>query len=164
MSETPDGSTTIDFEEHRTSSSPGSRRERVTGLAAVAVIAAFFIFCITESVSAGVGRLSGPGSGFWPLVVAVAGLLCSIAVLLMPSTRFRSAGGGSLPNLLLGCLSLAAFPFVYYYLGLPLTSFILSMILLKVIGREGWVLSGIVSAALAGGTYWVFVVLLRVPM
>lgn len=164
MSETPEGITAAEAEEDRISEVPGSRWERVAGLVAVAAIAAFFIFCITESVSAGVGRLSGPGSGFWPLVIAVAGLLCSIAVLLMPSTRFRSAEGGSLLSLLLGCLSLAAFPFVYYYLGLPLTSFILSMILLKVIGREGWLLSGIVSAALAGGSYWVFVVLLRVPM
>lgn len=140
------------------------RGERITGVVALSVLAAFFLFCIIESVNAGVGTLSQPASGFWPLVVAVVGLGLSVWTVLMPSTRFHLVSGGSLGNVLVACVSLAAFPLAYYYLGLPITSFILSMLLLKFIGKEGWLLSTIVSALLAGGTYYVFVVLLRVPM
>lgn len=144
---------------------PSAKRgERITGVVAVSVIAAFFLFCIIESVSAGIGTLSQPASGFWPLVVAVVGFGLSVWTGLMPSTRFHLDEGGSLGNVLVACVALAAFPLAYYYLGLPITSFILSMVLLKFIGNERWLLSTIVSALLAGGSYYIFVVLLRVPM
>lgn len=142
----------------------GSRAERVAGLIVVSVIAAFFLFCIIESVRAGVGTLRQPESGFWPLVVSVVGLGLSAGALLMPSTRFHLTADGSLGSVVVACISLAAFPLAYYYLGLPITSFLLAMILLKFIGREGWLLSTVVAAVLAGGSYYVFVVLLRVPM
>jgi hypothetical protein len=141
-----------------------SRSERIAGAAGVATIAAFFLFCIVESVTVGVGTLGQPKSGFWPLVVAVAGLGLSIWALLMPSTSFDVVPGGSLRSVVAASAALAMFPLAYYYLGLPITSFLLSMVLLKFIGKEGWVLSGVVSALLAGGSYYVFVVLLRVPM
>jgi hypothetical protein len=131
-----------------------SRSERIAGAAGVATIAAFFLFCIVESVTVGVGTLGQPKSGFWPLVVAVAGLGLSIWALLMPSTSFDVVPGGSLRSVVAASADL----------GLPITSFLLSMVLLKFIGKEGWVLSGVVSALLAGGSYYVFVVLLRVPM
>ena len=144
---------------------PAPRRgERVTGVVFVVLVAAFFLFCIIESVRAGVGTLSQPASGFWPLVVAAAGLGLSAGAVLMPATRFHLAAGGSMGSVVAACASLAAFPLAYYYLGLPITSFILSMVLLRFIGREGWGLSAIVSAVLAGGSYYVFVVLLRVPL
>lgn len=142
----------------------GTRGERITGIVVVSAIAAFFLFCIVEAVSAGVGQLSSPGSGFWPLVVSVAGLLFCIGALFMPTTRFELTANGSVGSVLAACAAIAAFPLAYYYLGLPITSFILSMVLLKFIGKEGWVLSAVVSAILAGGSYYVFVVLLRVPM
>lgn len=51
-----------------------SRGERITGMVVVAAVAAFFLFCVIESLAAGVGSLGQPRSGFWPLVVASTGL------------------------------------------------------------------------------------------
>lgn len=82
----------------------------------------------------------------------------------MPSTKFQLTATGSLSNVVVASAALAVFPLAYYYLGLPITSFLLAMVLLKFIGRERWLLSTVVSALLAGGSYYVFVVLLRVPM
>lgn len=141
-----------------------SRGERITGMVVLAAVAAFFLFCVIESLAAGVGSLGQPRSGFWPLVVASTGLGLSFWALAMPSTKFQLTATGSLSNVVVASTALAAFPLAYYYLGLPITSFLLAMVLLKFIGRERWLLSTVVSALLAGGSYYVFVVLLRVPM
>lgn len=163
MTESTDSSLTEDahIDESRKTSARG---ERITGMVAVAGVGAFFLFCVIESLSAGTGSLSQPGSGFWPLIIAGVGLGLSVWTLLMPSTTFELAATGSLGSVVAAGVALAAFPLTYYYLGLPITSFLLSMVLLKFIGKEGWVLSVVTSVLLAGGSYYVFVVLLRVPM
>lgn len=163
MTESTDHSLTVNAHSDQ-SQKPNARGERITGLVVVASVAAFFLFCIIESLAAGVGSLSQPRSGFWPLIIASAGLGLSVWALLMPSTKFELTATGSLGSVVAAGAALAAFPLAYYYLGLPITSFLLSMVLLRFIGREGWVLSVVVSALLAGGSYYVFVVLLRVPM
>lgn len=153
------------MEAHRDESRRSSvRGERIAGIVIVAALTAFFLFCIIESWGAGIGSLSQPGSGFWPLIIASVGLVMSVWALLMPSTRFELTATGSLGSVVAAGAALAAFPLAYYYLGLHITSFLLAMVLLKFIGKEGWVLSIITSVLLAGGAYYVFVVLLRVPM
>lgn len=163
MTESSDHSLPVDSygDENRKANTRG---ERITGMIFVAGVAAFFLFCIVESLAAGIGSLSQPASGFWPLIVASVGLGMSVWALLMPSTTFELAATGSLGSVVAAGVALAAFPLAYYYLGLPITSFLLAVVLLRFIGKEGWVLSLVTSVLLAGGSYYVFVVLLRVPM
>lgn len=163
MTESTDESVTANAHDEQNRKT-NARGERIAGMVVVAVVAAFFLFCIVESLAAGTGNLSQPRSGFWPLIVAGAGLGLSVWAMLMPSTKFELSATGSLGSVVTASAVLGAFPLAYYYLGLPITSFLLSMVLLKFIGREGWLLSTVVSALLAGGSYYVFVVLLRVPM
>jgi hypothetical protein len=140
------------------------RIERGAATLTILIMVVFFICCGIVSFNAGIGSLRNPESGFWPLVVSIVGVLSSVGTLFWTSTRFVLSPEGHVGRVLAAVVTLAAFPLTYYYLGLPITSFIVSMIIMRFIGGEKWLLSTIVSALVSGCTYYIFVVLLRVPM
>lgn len=120
-----------------------------------------------------VGTMARPGAGYFPVVVG--GFLCAVAVVFAAIAFRRARGprsagtreatiGGGPGRVRVMALGLVAFCLVLPWLGYPLAAFGLVALLLRRLGDTRWTVAlgtGVVSAAVS---YWVFAVLLSVPL
>lgn len=106
----------------------------------------------------GVGSLSRPGPGLWPLSLAVLAILISV-VILFKTRPVGSFGRGASYSLLLAA-ALVGFVLLYPYIGYIIPMLALLMLHLLIIGRERLLTSVLVAVLATGGTYYVFSVLL----
>ncbi|NUL46175.1 tripartite tricarboxylate transporter TctB family protein [Cellulosimicrobium funkei] len=118
---------------------------------------------VYQSVSLGVGDLSNPGPGLWPLFVSGATLTLSIVLLVLGVNWASSPAGGQRWVV----SSIAAF--AVYVLILPIFGFFVATVpvaffFVRVIGGAGWVAS-IATAVLApAAAFYIFDQLLGVPL
>jgi putative tricarboxylic transport membrane protein len=144
-------------------------RERV---AALAFLVASSLY-LAASLTFPVGSAARPGPGFFPVGIGV--FLCAVAMLfLVAAFRARPAiaaaeRAAAMPQdarrrVAATAAGLVAFCLLLPWTGYPLTAFLFVAVLLKRLGGGGWV--GAVAAAVvsAAGSYYLFAMLLGVPL
>jgi hypothetical protein len=121
-----------------------------------------------------VGSAAKPGPGFFP--VAVGAFLCAVAILFLVTALRRRprASGASMaaPLLSEGARGRAAatagglvgFCLLLPWIGYPLAAFLFVGLLLKRLGGGGWTAALAVALLAAAASYYLFAVLLGVPL
>ena len=146
----------------RTTNSRSLTRNRVAGLALVAIAIAI----AWESSKLPLGSLGNPGAGFLPLVIAAGlGVLGLLAGLLDKDTPSWSSISWAEAPRAAGILAATAFgAFAMERLGYRITTFIIAAVLLLGLERKHPLPALTAALLLAAGTYYLFATLLRVPL
>ena len=121
---------------------------------------------VWESRRFPLGSLHRPGPAYMPVVLAVLLILFGIAVAVMGSrsTRFRDVGWDEWRHAV-GIFAACAFAaWGLERLGYRLTMAAVLLFLLAVLERKGMLLSLGITVVIAGGSYYLFDTLLRVPL
>jgi hypothetical protein len=124
------------------------------------------IGCSVAALQLPLGTLSKPGAGLWPLACGTAAAMASLALLTFRHrlehpekfTRHIWAVG-------VGVVSLAAFTALMPLVGFEIPLLLLFLLWLKVLGREKWRISILVSVCCTAGFYLLFILglQLRIP-
>jgi putative tricarboxylic transport membrane protein len=113
----------------------------------------------------GVGSLTDPGPGLWPLIVSVVLVLTGAAVAVWPGDGAdvevigREAG-----VVVVACLSLVAYTAVISTVGFELPTVLLIAFWLRFLGSEPWLTTAAVSLGVTAVVYVVFIVALGVAL
>lgn len=131
------------------------------------------VFYLVSASRYDFGQLPDPKAGFFPTIVGLAFVLLSGSLFLV-SVRSRRRG---VPDVEREALTLRRlFPailvlggvvihiLVVEYVGFLLASTALMMFLMWVRGARNWVVTTVMSAATSGVLYWLFWVVMRVPI
>ena len=132
---------------------------RVAGLAALALgIAAAF-----GSWDLGVGSLTNPGPGLWPLVVSAVLIIAGAVVAVRPGEGAEAIGRDAWV-VVVACLSLVVFTAVIRVVGLELPTIALLAFWMRVFGGEPWRTTVAVSVGVTVVVYVVFILALGVAL
>ena len=139
------------------------------GPAANAVVAVLVVALgaavTTSAVGLGVGTPSSPGAGTFPLLLGLALVALGIVLaVLAPRTtdaeRFTAGSG----LVLLGVATMVAFTALVRVVGFEVPAVLLALVWLRLIGRESWRTSVVLSLVIGLVFYAVFVGALSVPI
>ena len=139
-------------------------RGRPVALGFVAASAAYLLL----SFGYPFGSVAKPGAGFFPVGVGI--FLCAAALTVL-AVGFRRAVGGGVPlepdartRVLVTAAAMAGFCLLVPWLGYPACALVFVALLLRRLGGTAWpgaVVTAVLSAAIS---YYVFAVLLAVPL
>jgi hypothetical protein len=131
-----------------------------------AVLAGFAVYVIWQSRTIPFGTIAEPGPGMVPVLLALALLVCSVAVIV--------AGSATLPVAALGwaewrhavaILGACAFmALALERLGYRLTILITLLALLTLVERKSWLTGALFAGGFSVGSHYLFNTLLKVPM
>ncbi|TMR25168.1 tripartite tricarboxylate transporter TctB family protein [Nonomuraea turkmeniaca] len=113
----------------------------------------------------GVGSLSAPGPGMWPLVVSVA-MVITAAVLVLQSRprgdeeRFTK----DVVTVAIAAASLIGYAFLFELVGFEVPTIALLVLWLKGLGRESWPVTAVVSVVATAALYLLFITGLGVSL
>ncbi len=111
----------------------------------------------------GLGELTAPGPGLWPVIVA--GLLTATSVALLffdPAEDYEPWTAGT-ARIAAGLAGLALFVVLFDTIGFVVPTFLLLFAWLRFLGDESWRMALVLAAAGAIALHLVFVVALGVP-
>ena len=115
------------------------------------------------------GSAARPGPGFFPVAVGVFLCVVALSFVLVPGVARAAVVTEALPagartRVMATTLALVGFTLLMPWIGFPAVAFLFVAILLKRLGGGAW--PGVVIAALvsAGLSYYLFAVLLAVPL
>jgi len=154
-----------DIEQPRTPERPptaGPLTNLITATVVVLLGGAAFV----GSLGLGVGTLSAPGPGTWPAIVSA--ILVVLGVVL--AARARNNAGDAERFTRSGLLvlasvgSMAAFVAVIATIGFEIPTALLAFIWLRLLGRESWRTSVVLSLAVTAAFYLLFVAALDVTI
>jgi hypothetical protein len=111
----------------------------------------------------GVGSLSDPGPGLWPLIVSGVLILSGVAVGLRPGDGAEPIGRDAWA-VAVACLSLVAYTVVIRAVGFELPTLVLLAFWLRVLGGEPWPTTIAVSVGITAAVYVVFILALGVAL
>jgi putative tricarboxylic transport membrane protein len=134
--------------------------DRVLGLGAVLLA----IPVAVASWGFGVGSPKSPGAGFWPLLIAMAGL--AISLILHPSQAVPSAAtqDARWGRLWIALGTMAVYVVTLDPLGFPVATTILLFVQLRWVESRTWRSSAWIAALTALIAFVLFRVLLKVPL
>ena len=132
---------------------------RVGALAALAV----GVLAGWQARRLGVGSLTAPGPGLWPLIVSVVLVLTGAAVALRPGDDAEAIGREAW-IVVLGSLSLVAYTLLFEVLGFEIPTVALLVFWLKVLGGETWRTAVTVALGATVSVYLVFLLALGVAL
>lgn len=117
------------------------------------------------SIQLGIGELTDPGAGLWPMIISIVIVCCSL-VLLIGGRRFWDAEAFSSTSLrvVYATLSLVAYALALPYIGFEISTVLLLFFWMKVVGRERWLISLILPVVATAAFWLLFVLLLRIPL
>lgn len=117
------------------------------------------------SIQLGLGDLRGPGPGLWPLIICLALIACS-AALLVGGRRFYDAERFTRRSLrvLAAVVGISLFVAVVPYVGFEFPSVVLIFAWLRFFGGEPWWLSAVLAVALTAAFWLLFVLVLQIPL
>lgn len=140
---------------------PSLTTDRLAGT----VLAAFAILVLWESRTLPFGSIREPGAGAVPVLLALTLLVCSLAVVVgasghrvaaIPWTEWRHA---------VAILGICAFmALALERLGYRLTILLALFGLLTLVEKKGWIVGVVFAVGFSLGSYYLFSVLLRVPI
>lgn len=122
-------------------------------------------FGVVESLRLGLGTLTQPGPGLWPLLLAGFLSLAALVLLFLDDRRdYEKFAPRKVAMALVAVLSLIAYIYLFTYLGFLLASVLMLGVWLRVFGGESWLWT--ISLALVGGIgfYLLFGAALNVPL
>lgn len=132
---------------------------RVAGLSAVAVgIAAGF-----GARDLGVGSLTDPGPGLWPLVVSAVLAITGAVVAVRPGDDAEAIGRDAW-TVVVACVTLVAYTAVIRVVGFELPTIALLAVWMRVFGGEPWRTTVAVSVGVTVVVYLVFILALGVAL
>lgn len=121
------------------------------------------LFGIVEARKLGLGSLTDPGPGLWPLVVASI-VVASAAILLVVDNRADyEAWSGRSARILGGVAGMAVYIVAFSYLGVAIATALLLAVWLRVFAGESWRSTIVLTVAGTAALYLIFAVLLNVP-
>jgi putative tricarboxylic transport membrane protein len=132
---------------------------RVAGLLAVAVgIAVAF-----GARDLGVGSLTDPGPGLWPLVVSAVLVITGAVVAARPGDDAEAIGRDAW-TVVVACVTLVAYTAVIRVVGFELPTIALLAMWMRVFGGEPWRTTVAVSVGVTVVVYLVFILALGVAL
>lgn len=113
----------------------------------------------------GLGTPSAPGPGLWPFLVSLVVAVLS-AVLLLTGRRLTDSEAFSRASLipLVAVLTFLALGLLMPVIGFEVPSLLLCVVWLKLLGRESWRTTAVVSVVTVAAFYALFILLLQVPI
>ncbi|MDK3258461.1 tripartite tricarboxylate transporter TctB family protein [Blastococcus capsensis] len=138
---------------------------RWVGIVAGGVPLALGIAGVFSAFDLGIGSISNPGPGLWPLVLSAAMAVASLALLalghgLHGAERF----GRGWRITAVATLSLVVFTYLFEPLGFEITTLLLLAFWLKVIGKETWRMTLTIAVGTTVVVYLVFIIGLSVNL
>jgi len=109
------------------------------------------------------GGLTDPGPGLWPLVAGCAIVVTSLPLLLRGDRDHESLGSVDLP-VAATIAFLAIFIWLMSHIGFALPAAALIAGWMRIVGKEGWLVSSLMAVATPLVLYLVFAGLLTVPL
>lgn len=141
--------------------SPWSPRRMANTVGRVVILLLGVAICAT-AISMGVGSLSHPGPGLWPLVAGVGFVGFTVYLLVAERDTEAEAFTNNSWKIPIAAASLVVFTLMLAYLGLTIPVFVLLVIWLRVLGDERVWLSVLLAACGSAALYLLFVVALAV--
>jgi putative tricarboxylic transport membrane protein len=138
---------------------PVELQARVAGLAALAV----GIAAALGARDLGLGSLTDPGPGLWPLVVSGVLVIAGAAVAVRPGDDAEAIGRDAW-TVVVACATLVAYTAVIGVVGFELPTVVLLAFWLRVFGAESWRMTFAVSVGATAVVYAVFVLALGVAL
>jgi putative tricarboxylic transport membrane protein len=132
---------------------------RVAGLAALAL----GIAAALGARSLGVGSLTDPGPGLWPLIVSAVLVITGAVVAIRPGEGAEAINRDAW-SVVVACLSLVAYTAVIDVVGFELPTIVLLAFWLRVLGGEPWRTTVTVSLGVTVAVYAVFILALGVAL
>ena len=145
-----------------------NRDEAIGGI----VIFLFGAVTIFLSLRMPIGTFRTAGSGMFPLCLGILLMILSILFLLKVYAKERKLTEkkpvveitGATKQMILFLATMALATLFFNKLGYPLTSFLLMLGLLRILGMKRWALNILISFVTAVGSYFLFVQWLNIPM
>jgi putative tricarboxylic transport membrane protein len=134
------------------------RYRRVPGVLLVTGVAA-----VIGSWRLGLGELTNPGPGLWPLVVSIAVTITAAILTVVPDMAAYEKWTRRTTLLAGGVLSLVVFILLFMTIGFVVPAFLLLLLWLRVFGEESWRLALMLAVGGTAVFYGGFAVLLGVP-
>lgn len=123
-----------------------------------------------QSVLLDFGTMDQPGAALFPTIMAVIVMLSAVVVVVEELTGGGSEGQVEVPvgndrRKMLGFFGcLLGYVLLLPWLGQLLTSFVVTTALVRILGGRSWLASGLIGAAIAVVSYFLFVEVLGVSM
>jgi putative tricarboxylic transport membrane protein len=123
------------------------------------------VFGVVVALGLGVGSLSAPGAGLWPLVISVVMIAAAgIALVRAKHDDDVEAFDGGIVTVGLSVASLVAYAALLPLVGFEIPTVLLLFFWMKVLGKEGWRSSVTVAVVATAVVYALFILLLAVPI
>ncbi|MGW4798497.1 tripartite tricarboxylate transporter TctB family protein [Nonomuraea sp. NPDC004297] len=137
----------------------------ISQVAAALVALAVGVFGAVGSYALGLGRLTQPGPGLWPFAISVVIVVLSV-VLLLTGRHLRDTERFSRSSLqtAAGVVSLVGLAVLLPVIGFEIPSLLLMFVWLRLLGKESWRSSIVISFGAVAAFYVLFVLLLQIPL
>lgn len=143
-------------------------------LASALVLALLGFAYLIWSFDYDVGTANTPGAGLFPRLLGIAMALCGLLLVAFSlSTRGRKEEAGfpsdahsrsNLFSALLVIVNIVSYLLIIQYVGFLVASSLLVFFLAWLMGGRSWIANIVLSVASTGLAYWLFWVMMRVPI
>lgn len=138
---------------------------RTPNVIAAAVPLAVGVLAAIASWRLGIGSLADPGPGLWPLIVSVSMVVFATLVLFQSRpTGSQERFGRESAIVAVAVVSLLGYAFLFERVGFEIPTVAILVLWLKVLGRESWRVTIVVSLAATVVTYLLFIIGLGVAL
>ena len=127
------------------------------------VLLATGVAAVIGSWRLGLGELTNPGPGLWPLVVSIAVTITVSILIVIPDTEAYEKWTRRTTLLTGGVLSLVVFILLFTEIGFVVHAFFLLLLWQRVFGDESWRLAFVLAVGGTAVFYVCFAILLGVP-
>ena len=136
--------------------------DRAAGIA----FGVFSLLVFWESRAIPFGTMAEPGPGALPVLLAIALLVCSVAMFAggRASTRFGDVRWSEWRHAIAILGTCAFLALALERLGYRITMFVALFVLVSLVERKRWIAGIVFAGAFSLGTYFLFQTLLRVPL
>ncbi|RVX38666.1 putative tricarboxylic transport membrane protein [Nonomuraea polychroma] len=139
--------------------------ERRLNVVAALVPLVIGVVAAIMSWSLGVGSLSAPGPGMWPLVVSVAMVIVAAVLVLQSRPRGdEERFTKDVVTVAIAAASLIGYAFLFELVGFEVPTIALLVLWLKGLGRESWRMTAVVSVVATAALYLLFITGLGVSL
>ncbi|ATW23477.1 tripartite tricarboxylate transporter TctB family protein [Candidatus Formimonas warabiya] len=145
-------------------------KDIVSSIALLALGAIYSVYSLQYKIG---DIIYAPGSGAFPLLIGILLMLLSAVLLFLSVKKQRAIKERAAKEahkfhlnkaFWLTCIGLLIYTFVMPLIGFFLATVILNFYLIRVLGGKGWLVPLVISLALGGLLYWLFGMMLKIPV